>query len=221
MKKICSRCGEEKNISEFHSWKTNGEKKYGSNCRKCYNRYHKEYNRARSENDPVYRKKKSKDGYKSIKKRRENDPVFRKKQSKASYKSNKTRRENDPVYREKHNRAGYKSSGKRRRNDPVFRLRCSLRARLRLAIKGNWKSGRTLELLGCSIDDFKEYLENLFTEEMTWDNYGEWEMDHIKPCASFDLSKAGEQKKCFHYTNFQPLWAKDNLRKSNKYKEVA
>jgi hypothetical protein len=52
---------------------------------------------------------------------------------------------------------------------------------------------------------------------MTWDNYGSWHIDHIKPCSLFDLSKVSEQLECFHYLNLQPLWAKDNLQKSNKY----
>ncbi len=52
---------------------------------------------------------------------------------------------------------------------------------------------------------------------MTWDNYGEWHIDHIKPCALFDFTKEEQQRECFHYTNLQPLWAKDNMRKSDKY----
>jgi hypothetical protein len=50
---------------------------------------------------------------------------------------------------------------------------------------------------------------------MTWDNYGEWHMDHIQPCASFDQTDPEQQKICWHYTNYQPLWAEDNLRKSD------
>ena len=51
---------------------------------------------------------------------------------------------------------------------------------------------------------------------MNWDNYGQWHIDHIRPCASFNLLDPIEQKICFHYTNLQPLWAEDNLKKSNK-----
>ena len=51
---------------------------------------------------------------------------------------------------------------------------------------------------------------------MTWDNHGEWHIDHIKPCASFDLTDADQQRECFNYTNLQPLWAKDNLSKGAK-----
>jgi hypothetical protein len=59
-------------------------------------------------------------------------------------------------------------------------------------------------------------LEKQFTKGMNWKNYGKWHIDHIKPCASFDLSLEHEQKLCFHFTNLQPLWAKDNIRKSDK-----
>jgi len=88
--------------------------------------------------------------------------------------------------------------------------------------KQNIKHKRTLELLNCSVDFLKKYIEKKFnttknTKGMTWDNYGEWHIDHIRPCANFDLSKEEEQKKCFNYKNLQPLWAKDNLSKNDKY----
>jgi hypothetical protein len=88
-----------------------------------------------------------------------------------------------------------------------------LRTRIWWAIKNNYKSKHTMQLLGCSIDFLKQHLSSKFTSGMSWSNYGKWHIDHIKPCAKFDLSKEEEQRKCFHYTNLQPLWAKDNLRK--------
>jgi len=74
----------------------------------------------------------------------------------------------------------------------------------------------TKTLTGCSVEYLKQHLESQFTEGMSWDNYGKFHIDHILPCASFDLSKPSEQKKCFHYTNLQPLWAADNLSKGAK-----
>lgn len=76
-----------------------------------------------------------------------------------------------------------------------------------------------MELIGCSIEQLLEHLESQFQDGMTWDNYGEWHIDHIKPCAMFDFTKEEDQRECFHYTNLQPLWAEDNLRKSDKYIE--
>jgi len=88
-----------------------------------------------------------------------------------------------------------------------------LRVRLNSALKGVIKSGHTMELVGCSADQLKEYLEARFTDGMSWYNYGEWQIDHIRRCASFDLTKPEKQKICFHYSNLQPLWTKDNLEK--------
>lgn len=97
-----------------------------------------------------------------------------------------------------------------------FRLRLRISSRIYTALKKNQKSVSLQKYLGCSIEFLKGYLANKFTEGMTWGNYGKWHIDHIKPCTSFDLSKLREQKKCFHYTNLQPLWAKDNIRKGCK-----
>lgn len=97
--------------------------------------------------------------------------------------------------------------------DINFKLAKNLRHRIYKSLKGINKSQITLKLLGCSLDFFRLYLQNKFQPEMSFSNYGKWHVDHIIPCASFDLSKPKEQKKCFNYKNLQPLWAKDNLEK--------
>ena len=71
-------------------------------------------------------------------------------------------------------------------------------------------------MLGCSIEFFMEYIEKQFKSGMTWQNYGAWHVDHVRPCASFDLTDHEQQKICFHYSNLQPLWAVDNLKKGAK-----
>ena len=75
----------------------------------------------------------------------------------------------------------------------------------------------TFEYVGCNLQELREHLEKQFNNGMTWDNQGDWHIDHIRPCASFDLSKEEERHKCFHFTNLQPLWAFDNLSKGAKY----
>ena len=105
---------------------------------------------------------------------------------------------------------------KKRRTNLNFRMRSNLSRRVISALKGNPKLSTTMNLIDCSIDKLKQYLENKFTEGMVWQNYGKWEIDHIRPCASFDLSKVSEQKKCFHYTNLQPLWKSENRKKKDK-----
>jgi hypothetical protein len=108
-----------------------------------------------------------------------------------------------------------------KRTHPEVRLVHSLRNRLVKVLHGVGKSASTVALLGCSRQELKQHLEKQFQDGMTWDNYGAWHIDHRLPCASFDLSDQAQQKICFHYTNLQPLWAKDNLRKGARVQETA
>jgi hypothetical protein len=80
------------------------------------------------------------------------------------------------------------------------------------------KTKKTLELLGCSWQEARDHIQSQFKEGMTWENHGfyGWHIDHIIPCSSFDLTDLEQQKKCFHYTNLQPLWWKDNISKGSK-----
>jgi len=100
---------------------------------------------------------------------------------------------------------------------PEYRIRHNLSIRLNVLLKGKSRTYSTIKLIGCSINKLKQYLEKQFRPGMSWSNYGKWHVDHIKPCASFNLSSPEEQKLCFHYTNLQPLWAKDNIAKGCKY----
>lgn len=99
------------------------------------------------------------------------------------------------------------------------RLANNLRTRCIHALKGAYKVATTMKLLGCSVDFLREHLEKQFLPGMSWENYGRagWHMDHIKPCDSFsDLSDPAQQRECFHFSNLQPLWAIDNIKKGNK-----
>ena len=75
------------------------------------------------------------------------------------------------------------------------------------------KYNSTFALLGCTIDFFMGYLEAQFKDGMSWANRKRWHIDHIRPCAKFDLTDPAEQARCFNYTYLQPLWRIDNLRK--------
>ena len=105
---------------------------------------------------------------------------------------------------------------RRKIESPAFKIKYLLRTRMLSAITRGYKKKSTVELLGCEYDYLKSFLENKFREGMSWANHGEWEIDHIKPCASFDLMQEVEQKKCFNYTNLQPLWKADNRKKRDK-----
>jgi hypothetical protein len=106
----------------------------------------------------------------------------------------------------------------RYKKDINFKLRFRLRVRLHKALTRNQKTGSTIQNLGCSIQELKEYLEKQFKPGMTWDNWSMngWHIDHIKPLDSFDMSDPEQIKTACHYSNLQPLWAEDNRHKSNK-----
>lgn len=101
-------------------------------------------------------------------------------------------------------------------NDPKYRLKNILRNRLRLAIKNGQKTGSAISDLGCTIEEFKQYIESKFQPNMTWDNWSlcGWQLDHIIPLYKFDLSNRDEFLKACHYTNMQPLWKEDHGIKS-------
>lgn len=102
--------------------------------------------------------------------------------------------------------------------NPLFKLSHNIRTLIRRSLQNQFteKSKRTQEILGCTYEEFKIYLENQFDENMNWDNQGSyWHMDHIKP-----ISLAASRSEVYelnHYTNFQPLYWEDNLSKGNKY----
>ena len=102
---------------------------------------------------------------------------------------------------------------KKLKTDIAYKLRCQMSIRINNALKLYKKSEATSKLVGCSFNYLKQYISSKFKKGMTWKNYGKWQIDHIVPCCKFNLSTKSEQKKCFHYTNLQPLWAKDNLSK--------
>lgn len=112
-----------------------------------------------------------------------------------------------------------KCARKRYHTNPSFRLGCLLRTRVWRVLKEQsaTKYEKFNDYIGCSTKELKEHMEAKFQPNMSWDNYGEWHIDHIKPCSSFNLADPNEQKLCFHYTNLQPLWAEDNLIKADKY----
>ena len=186
--KTCSKCGIKKKVSEFN--KCNQFKDgLQYKCKLCFKEYRDKTKEKRKKYDKKY---------------------YLKNRRKRNIHSKNWRKQN----KEKMKREIRKYMKKRRRNDPEFKLLGNLRNRLNHVLKGKVKSLSTMMLIGCEIDYLMYHIQNQFAEGMNWDNYGAWHIDHIKPCALFDLSKPEEQSKCFNYTNLQPLWAIDNLQKS-------
>ena len=128
----------------------------------------------------------------------------------------------DQFYKRKTLKRGFESKCNKCTNhdkalNVQHRISKNLRTRIWEVLKRNVKSGSTIDLMGCKPSDLMRHLETKFQIGMIWENYGSWHIDHIIPCSYFDLTNPEEQAKCFHYTNLQPLWAKENLSKGNKY----
>lgn len=98
------------------------------------------------------------------------------------------------------------------------RMVMRLRSRINNILKGKVKHKSTMEFIGCTSEELRSHIESQFKPDMTFENYGKfgWVIDHVIPCAQFDLSRVDHQKLCFHYTNLQPLWSIDNMKKGKK-----
>lgn len=184
--KICTACKKEKNLEDFYS--------YGAECKKCRVERSRKYSEKNSEKIKLYQQKYKKENKEKF------SQYFKKYRLKNLEKKKK--------YHSEYEKA-------RRKLDVNFRLTQNLRARLRGAIKRNQKSGSAIQDLGCSIEELKQHLESKFQIGMTWDNYGEWHIDHVVPLSKFDLTNKNQVKEACNYTNLQPLWAEDNFRKYN------
>lgn len=225
--KKCSKCSVIKDLSEFELRKDTG--KYRGICRDCRRKQKSDKYYANLEKEREIRKeyyRNNKEVAKArVKQWKIDNPdrvaINRRKEKE----NNKERYYSDPEYNKKvkdnvkkwraknpEKVAEYKRKDK---SKLTTRLSDNLRARLRQAIRHNFKKGSAVRDLGCSIDEFKTYLEDKFKPGMSWDNYGKdgWHIDHIKPLSWFDLSDPSQLREACHYTNLQPLWAKDNLKK--------
>lgn len=106
---------------------------------------------------------------------------------------------------------------RRFREDPKNRVASNLRSRISNVLQGRRKFFSLGEVIGCSLDELKAWLEGWFEPGMSWENYGDWEIDHSRPCASFDLLEPDQQRKCFHYLNLRTLWKAENRSKNDSY----
>lgn len=106
-----------------------------------------------------------------------------------------------------------------RQEDPYYKLLNRLQLRIRSALlrQGTRKNTVTEQLLGCHPREFREYIEGLFTSEMSWENFGEWHVDHFRPCSSFDLKEQAQQLACFNWRNLRPLPGIENIQKGGKW----
>jgi hypothetical protein len=208
MEKKCYKCGITKDMLSFSKdkYKKDGVCIECKECRKVfYNKNQdrfKEWNAGHYKNNPELHKGKKE-------RLKETNPDY----FKEHYKKNKEKKQAYKKVYNKENRDKLNERFKRRYySEPQFRISQTYRNRVRDAIKKAYKSGHTLELLGCTIPELKSYLEARFLPTMTWENYGTlWHIDHIIPCAFYNLVDPEQQKICFHYINLQPLFAKTTI----------
>jgi hypothetical protein len=236
-KKICSKCKIEYLIDNFHLRTPNGN--YRSHCKFCYrenrnNRYKLNFEQEKiktklyrdnnrdilsQRKKKLYKKNKNKILISQKKYREENPEKVKQTQNKYKEKNKdilllKSRewRKNNPKY-----------ASDRKKNDPIFKIAVNMRSRLRIFMKKNSeikKTNKTFEYVGCSPEQLKEHIEKQFVNGMNWENYSlhGWHIDHIIPLSSAKTDE--DVYKLCHYTNLQPLWAKDNISKGSKIQHL-
>jgi hypothetical protein len=192
--KVCKICNSSYSLDEFYNKKESSDGKH-IYCKTCMKQEKKQYYEQTKHVRADY--------YKTY---RDQNKEYFNQYSNTHYHSKKE------LYRE-WNRTKYQT-------DLGFKLKHVTAARISQALKTyqTLKKNRTIEYLGCTMEEYTQYLEQMFTQDINWDNYGEyWEIDHIKPIDAFDLNDETQLYEAFKYTNTQPLKKKDNREKSNKF----
>jgi len=209
--KICSKCKIEKDICEFHKQKSN-KSGYRASCKEC--------RKIEKEKNSIYKKNNKDIISQKNKLWLENKPNYMKEYSKNyNVKNREKLNEKLKKWREKNKEETLKKQRKKRnekyKNDLHFKLKHLLRCRINKIIKYK-RNKSSIDILGCNIEYFISYIEKKFDENMSWDNYGYhgWHIDHVIPISS--AKNEEDLVKLSHYTNLQPLWKEENLKKSNK-----
>jgi len=225
--KTCIKCEKEK--ESFYTIKSNI-------CTDCCKKASKKYYKENKEKVAEYRlinkdkisknnidyqreyRNKNKENIKEYKKNyRENNKEKFLEKERIYRENNKDKiKVSDKKYRDKNKSILNQKRKEKINNDPLLKSKERIRILIANSITkmGYTKNSRTQEILGCTFDFFKEYIEDQFIEGMSWDNHGKWHLDHIVPISS---SKTEDDLiKLNHYSNFQPLWAFDNLSKGNR-----
>ena len=209
--KTCTKCGVEKEFSEFYFRKD--QNKYRNECKECWSTKGKAYVRNNSEKIKIYKK-----GYydenkeiiagKTKKYREENKEVIAKRKSEYNQQEHIMIKNQERYQREKEERN--RVNRERYKNEPLYRLKRKITSSIKQAIKKKCRS----QFLSCSTGFLKWWLKAQWTEGMSWENYGEWVVDHRTPLASAKTEE--DMIKLNHPSNLQPMWYKDNQKKSAK-----
>ncbi len=201
--KTCTKCNIEKTLNCFVKNKRQKDG-YHYVCKECHFLYKKQNEHKIKEKHKEWLGKNKEYTSEYNKQYNQNNPEKKKQSIDIWW-------ENNPNYHKEWKRKKYNT-------DIYYRIKDNLRSRFYNAVINQFKIQSVIDLLGCSIDELKQHLENQFKPEMNWDNHGEiWEIDHIKPCDIFDLTNIEQQKQCFHYTNLQPLFKTSGIAKEFGY----
>ena len=229
-KKQCCTCKKYQELSNFNK-SSSAWDKLRTRCKECMKNerlkrkdkiteYNKKYWQETKEEQSIKHKKWRESNIEYLK---EYNKKYREKNGKEIDKRDWQKRKNDKKYREYQKNYRREYDKNKRKNDPSYKLKQNLSRRIREVLKSNnvKKNKRSLEYTGCTASELYKYLESLFIDNMSWENMGKggWDIDHRKPVASFDLSNKEERKKCFHYTNLQPMWHEDNMQKKDSFNE--
>lgn len=208
--KECRLCKKTKIENEFYFYSG----KYSSRCKLCLISKIRIYQKTEA---GIKSRKKSKKKYKLTKNGKEIERISRERWKKRNpEKCRAYQHRYETSIRGKKLKKEYRA--KKRSSDPNYKIIVTLRKRLWKALNKGFKHGSAVESLGCTIQELREHIEKNFQPGMSWNNHGlrGWHIDHIKPLSSFDLTDREQFLQACHYTNLQPLWAKDNLVKGSK-----
>ena len=238
-KKRCSSCQTYRSLDNYNSSKQSWDK-LRPECKVCLGDRRSKNKDKMTEYNKVYWEKTKEEQKVKSKEWREKNKDYVKAKMKEWLENNKDRKKQmDKEYREanwekkrEYNREWNRKNYNDLKNNPgraneyrLWLLQKNCARRIREMLKQN-KSRRTMDYVGCTLEELKAHLESQFQEGMTWENYGTyvfgnndsgWHIDHVIPCAAFNFNDETERNACFYYMNLQPLWGKDNIVKSDSY----
>lgn len=226
-RKKCTKCGKYKPRNAFYQWPARGW--IAGMCKVCKKQYMLKYRKEHAKELAVKAKAHNKTYFA--------DPVNRARNLAGAHRRYMEQRmprlAKVQKYYQEHRaeKIAYavRYVARRKLTDPAYKIKHNLGCRLNVLLRkiGERKRCSTMSLVGCTATELKLYLEGLFQLGMTWANYGKkqgtwgWDIDHIIPCIAFDMTDTKQQKDCFHWTNLQPLWHPDNLRKHARMSELS
>lgn len=216
--KICIKCNQKKPYSEFHK-RADSKDGYKNTCKNCCYESRKKLYLDNIEREKENRKKYREKNSESIKKQKKeyyqkNKEYFDAKNKEYSMTHRKELNEYAKEYRAKHQKEITAKRKEKRHNDKEYYFEIYFRNKINNYLYRHGKikkKNNVKEILGCNFEEFKKHIEKQFKEGMNWENRGEWHLDHIIPLAT--AKNYEELIKLNHYTNFQPLWAIENLKK--------